>query len=953
MIFTMPNVAKRFFALFLTIALLFSIILAMPVFATDGGINPPEPPNTYADAVDDGGYIPGEVLAPADSLEHAQEIAAAYGYELESYAYGIAVMLAPEPEQAVAQSEMRASLAGADSELPALSLNKTYTLDYTAGAAAYNSSPAELAAFVSPDSALQWHHGEIDTESAWEYSTGEGVLVAVIDTGIAIAHTEFYRRMSASSYNAYSDQIGLSYVQDDTGHGTHVSGIIAASNTRGTAVCGIAPDVQLLVIKANDPGKTSFSEAIVLRGINYAVQNGADIINMSLGRAYTAGPDALEQRTIAGAVESGVTIVCAAGNSKLKHAGYPAAYPEAIAVSALKQGGVFDDSYSNYGSEIDISAPGTAVYSTIPGGKYEFLTGTSMAAPNVTGVAALVKSINPDYTQQQVRDTLLGTARHSSDIGIREDEKYGWGIVNAHAAVMGPDALFRVTYDFNDGVRAPFVVKAAPGRGLIEAHSPIRAGYIFAGWHTDRAVDSEWQFSEVITEDMTLYAKWTEAAAGTYLAEFPDQSFRYEVLQWLNTDGGARTDTSSITESDKARFASVTSLGAGTNNSFVLGKKNIRDLTGIAYFTNVKYLHCVNNKLTELDLSKNTALTLLECPGNQLGKLDLSNNKMLTELRCTDNRLEELDLSDLSALTRLYCSGNRLTKLDLSGAAVSTLECRDNLLTELDISKCTNLTYIRCGRNRLTKLDVSKCIYVRNIECTDNLLTELDLSKNTWLVELYCDSNLLTTLDVTKNIKLEILSCTKNQVTALDITKNTELSVLECAYNRLTKLDVSGHRLLTLVNCKDNQITGLDVTECPKLRTLRCQMNNMRSIDDVIGWQEQWSSEGAYFTYTPQNAVTFVRQWSYTPPASPIAAADTITVAADIQPPVACVMALALYKGDKLMAIVTKEWKADDASVSVILPPGFAAGDGWSINAFAWDSWSGMRPVCAKLELAL
>ena len=373
-------------------------------------------------------YVPGEVFTLADSLEEANEIAAGYGLELKSYAYGVAVFSASDPEATVRQSQR------ARSSLPKLSLNRLYQL--------FETTPATPSAIAMPnytvqafDFPLQYHHAEMETELAWGLSTGEGVLVAVIDTGIDTDHPEFAGRISADSYNAHTNEIGLAHVEDTSGHGTHVAGIIAASNSDSNGVSGIAPDVELLVIKASD-SSNQFSTDVMIVGINYAVAHGADIINISFGLSYSFGADDSEQKAIADAVVAGVTVICAAGNSREANAAYPAAYEDAIAVSGLKQGLEFDASYSNYGSQIDISAPGTDVYSTAIGGGYGTRTGTSMAAPTVAGVAALIKSINPDYTPDDIRAALCNTAADKGTTGL--DEYYGWGAVNAYAAVNRP-----------------------------------------------------------------------------------------------------------------------------------------------------------------------------------------------------------------------------------------------------------------------------------------------------------------------------------------------------------------------------------------------------------------------------------------------------------------------------------------------------------------------------------
>jgi len=199
-------------------------------------------------------FVPDEVLAPADSLEHARQIASAYGLELESYAYGIAVLLTTDPESEVARS---ASMSLED--IPELSLNFIYELFEVS----YSNGERERSALNEPenDSTLmsesgQWHRAEMDIDRAHTIATGAGVTVAVIDTGIDLDHPAFTGRIRADSYNSHTDDIGLEFVRDDNQHGTHVSGIIAAARDITNDVVGTAPDAEIMTIKANNPEDT-------------------------------------------------------------------------------------------------------------------------------------------------------------------------------------------------------------------------------------------------------------------------------------------------------------------------------------------------------------------------------------------------------------------------------------------------------------------------------------------------------------------------------------------------------------------------------------------------------------------------------------------------------------------------------------------------------------------------
>ena len=481
--------------------------------ASDDGALPNPLENIFGNPCGDGKeFVPGEVLASADSLEHAQMIAGFYDLSLKSYAYGIAVFAAHDPEQVVDQS--RVARRDSFALLGYNWLYKTCEAD-EAMPGDYDRIDTDnyLALATPPLYPNQWHRYEMDADRALALSTGKGVVIAVIDTGIDIEHPSFSGRISSKSYNAYFDIIGLEHVKDDYGHGTHVSGIALASRDANAGVSGIAPDAELLAIKANLPSTSVFWSVDLYRAINYAVENGSDIINMSLGRLYfdSDSADPLEQAIIADAVKSGVTVICAAGNDRDSHAGYPAAYPECIAVSATKQGYSFDLNNSNYGPEINIAAPGVDIYSSVFGGGYGYYSGTSMASANTTGVAALIKSLCPEYTPEQVRDALCETARDAGPIGY--DDHYGYGIVNAYAALLGSDALYNVTFDFNHSGRAPVTVKAVSGDNLLDFDLPIRDGYSFMGWYFS-GTDVKFDFADPIVANLKLDAKWSENAGG-------------------------------------------------------------------------------------------------------------------------------------------------------------------------------------------------------------------------------------------------------------------------------------------------------------------------------------------------------------------------------------------------------------------------------------------------------
>ena len=266
----------------------------------------------------------------------------------------------------------------------------------------------------------QWGPERIKCPDSWDFETGsKSVKIAIIDTGIDYNHED----LSNCVFGGYDFVNDDNDPMDDNGHGTHCAGIAAAVIDNEIGIAGVA-QVSLMAVKVLDEyGSGHYSE--VADGIVYAVDNDVDIISMSLGSSISSSviEDACNY-----AWDSGVILVAASGNDYSNQVSYPARYDTVIAVGSIDQ----DDersSFSNYGDELELVAPGEVIISSIPGNNYEFYGGTSMACPHVAGVAALAISRHPNFTNQEIRELLKDTADDLGSIGW--DEKYGYGRVDA------------------------------------------------------------------------------------------------------------------------------------------------------------------------------------------------------------------------------------------------------------------------------------------------------------------------------------------------------------------------------------------------------------------------------------------------------------------------------------------------------------------------------------------
>lgn len=291
-----------------------------------------------------------------------------------------------------------------------------------------------------------WGVTKIQSDSAWAAGSGydgSGVIVAVLDTGVRHTHEDLAANMWTNAGetaangidddgNGYVDDVrGWDCVYQDNdpsdihGHGTHVAGTIAAVNN-GVGVIGVAPGAKIMAVKVLGDGGTG-SHMAIAEGIIYAADNGAKVINMSLG-SYSSSTTMAN--AINYAVGQGVTVIAAAGNDNTSSAHYPAAYSNVIAVAATDSNDA-KASFSNYGAYIDVSAPGVSISSTYNSSDatYASMNGTSMATPHVAGAAAIILERFPGLTPFQVQQQLQVTSLDNYSPGW--DKYYGWGRINA------------------------------------------------------------------------------------------------------------------------------------------------------------------------------------------------------------------------------------------------------------------------------------------------------------------------------------------------------------------------------------------------------------------------------------------------------------------------------------------------------------------------------------------
>lgn len=217
-------------------------------------------------------------------------------------------------------------------------------------------------------------------------------------------------------------------------------------------------------------------------------------------------------------------------------------------------------------------------------------------------------------------------------------------------------------------------------------------------------------------------------------------------------------------------------------------EKKIKSLKGIEYFPRISVLDCSKNELTELDISKNTALENFFADFNQIKVIDLSLNPRLRTVGLTSNQAIHLDVSNLPNLSMLYCGGNQLTHLDLSkNVRLTDLNCPGNQLTDLDLTAQYTLGMLNCSSNRLKTIKFHPQSPVSNLFCAQNQFQELDLSNLAKLGVLYCDHNQLSRLDISKNPDLGYINISNNNLTDVQcFLGHPTLQYADVRFNRLT-----------------------------------------------------------------------------------------------------------------------------------------------------------------------
>ncbi|MXY99525.1 S8 family serine peptidase, partial [Candidatus Poribacteria bacterium] len=537
-----------------------------------------------------------------------------------------------------------------------------------------------------PNYGEQWNLSLINMSEAWRIEQGDPeVTVAVVDGGIDPRHPEFRSQLWQNGgeipgngidddANGYVDDIngwdfsdaptlpgsGDSTIrdnepQDEIGHGTHVSGIIAAAANNGIGIAGIAPRCRLMPLRADFKygGGGYLQNDDVAAAIVYAADNGARVINMSWGDTVNAF---IIEDAIAYANAHGCILIAAAGNDSAVGSWYPAGLETVISVAALGKEKHLS-SVSNFGATIDIAAPGEEILTTDLNGGFQHASGTSMAAPHVSGVAALIVSAHPNYTNTEVRDTLIATAGQ-----LFVSPLVGAGLLDAYAALTAPTELIAKL----DTVRVPMEAKESDRTEKIEIFGS-------AGGIGFSAYSLEYGIGEVPDLWFPLGTSQARSQLNACLYKWETSDItegRYTVrLSVTSKNGEIKRDRTVVDVRHAAplisNHASQTWFAGDRISSVVMWETDERaigridifqtngDLVSTAYSDSENLLHIVN--LSDLGIP----------PGVYRYRLSVENRAGFLRVDDNDGLLHKIDVQD-APIDPLYLSRDASTERGLN-----------------------------------------------------------------------------------------------------------------------------------------------------------------------------------------------------------------------------------------------------------------------------------------------
>lgn len=282
---------------------------------------------------------------------------------------------------------------------------------------------------------------------------------------------------------------------------------------------------------------------------------------------------------------------------------------------------------------------------------------------------------------------------------------------------------------------------------------------------------------------------------------FPDPTFREYVKRFDNNRNGKLSNSE-----------------INVVKNIDVSEKNIQSIKGVEFFVDLEELECVKNKISDINVSKNTKLKKLNCEWNELTNLDVTKNTSLIELRCGINHLTTIDLKNNKNLRVLWCQTNRFTNLDIKeNILLNEVFLVKNEISTLDLSNNKELQILDVSENNIKNIDLSNNTKLVKLDARTNKLSEIDVSKNLDLGSLECQENLLKNIDLKNNKKLYYLDCSNNKLKNLDLSNNSGLMSLLISKNDFENIDLSSLKELSIFHCDNNKFTSLYTANNPRL----------------------------------------------------------------------------------------------------------------------------------------
>jgi Leucine-rich repeat (LRR) protein len=320
--------------------------------------------------------------------------------------------------------------------------------------------------------------------------------------------------------------------------------------------------------------------------------------------------------------------------------------------------------------------------------------------------------------------------------------------------------------------------------------------------------------------------------ANAQIINIPDSYFKQKLLEASPTNTIAKDLSGNYFKIDTNNDREI-QVSEALNVSYLnVYGSYVGSMTGLSYFTNIKYLSCCANHIEVLDLTGLSSLTDVYCCDNQLTSLNLTGLTNLKNLQCYQNHLTSLDLTGFPQLADLQCGSNDLTSLNVTGLSnLKNLECESNQLTSLNVSNLPALEFLYCGSNLLTSLNLNGAVNLKKLSLYFNRLETLDLTGLVNLLEINASNNLFTTLNLNGLTNLKSFSCCYGQLTSLDISGLNNLFDIHCYYNQITSLNLNALPALRMLKCNNNQLPFLNVNGLSNLYTLDCSINQLTTLD--------------------------------------------------------------------------------------------------------------------------